>query len=117
MNFIALKMLTGDRAKYIALIFTIAFCTFLLENQTSIFAGILKRTGSQIADVTDADIWVMDPKTEYFEQTKALKDTDLIRVRGVDGVQWAVGLFKGSPVARTVDGNFDVSYLIGIDDA
>lgn len=72
MNFVALKMLTGDRAKYLGLIFTIAFCTFLLENQTSIFAGILKRTGSQIADVTDAEIWVMDAKTEYFEQTKAL---------------------------------------------
>jgi putative ABC transport system permease protein len=56
MNFIALKMLTGDRAKYLGLIFTIAFCTFLLENQTSIFAGILKRTGSQIKDVTDAEI-------------------------------------------------------------
>ena len=30
MNFIALKMLTGDRAKYLGLIFTIAFCTFPL---------------------------------------------------------------------------------------
>ena len=117
MNFIALKMLTGDRAKYLGLIFTIAFCTFLLENQTSIFAGILKRTGSQIADVTDADIWVMDPKTEYFEQTKALKDTDLTRVRGVDGVQWAVKLFKGSPVARTLNGKFAVSFCLGLDDA
>src|SRR5215475_14157583 len=117
MNFIALKMLTGDRAKYLGLIFTIAFCTFLLENQTSIFAGILKRTGSQIADVTDADIWVMDSKTEYFEQTKALKDTDLARVRGVDGVQWAVKLFKGSPVARTPNGKFAVSICLGLDDA
>src|SRR5258706_4912706 len=70
MNFIAWKMLTGDRAKYLGLIFAIAFCTFLLENQTSIFASILKRTGSQILDVTDADVWVMDAKTEYFEQTK-----------------------------------------------
>jgi putative ABC transport system permease protein len=117
MNFIALKMLTGDRAKYLGLVFTIAFCTFLLENQTSIFAGILKRTGSQIADVTDADVWVMDPKTEYFEQTKALKDTDLTRVRGVDGVQWAVNLFKGGPVARTPDGKFAVTICLGLDDA
>jgi putative ABC transport system permease protein len=116
-NFIALKMLTGDRAKYLGLIFAIAFCTFLLENQTSIFAGILRRTGSQILDVTDANIWVMDPKTEYFEQTKALKDTDLNRVRGVDGVEWAVRLFKGNPVARTLDGKFAVSFCLGLDDA
>src|SRR6266436_3312939 len=117
MNFIALKILTGDRAKYLGLVFTIAFCTFLLENQTSIFAGILKRTGSQISDVTDAEIWVMDAKTEYFEQTKAMKDTDLNRVRGVEGVQWAVKLFKGSPVARTLAGKFAVTFCLGVDDA
>jgi len=116
MNFVALKMLTGDRAKYLGLIFAIAFCTFLLENQTSIFAGILKRTGSQILDVTDANIWVMDAKTEYFEQTKALKDTDLARVRGVDGVEWAVRLFKGYPVARTRAGKFAACILLGLDD-
>jgi putative ABC transport system permease protein len=117
MNFVALKMLTGDRAKYFGLVFAIAFCAFLLEHQTSIFAGILKRTGSQIFDVSDAEIWVMDPKTEYFEQTKALKDTDLTRVRGVEGVQWAVKLYKGTPVARTLSGKFAVSFCLGLDDA
>jgi len=117
MNFVALRMLTGDRSKYFGLIFAIAFCTFLLENQTSIFAGILKRTGSQILDVTDAEVWVMDPKTEYWDQTKALKDTDLTRVRGVPGVAWAVRLFKGNPVARTLNGKFAVAVLVGIDDA
>jgi len=117
MNFVALRMLTGDTAKYLGLIFTIAFCTFLLENQTSIFAGIMKRTGHQIIDVTEADIWVMDPKTEYFEQTKALKDTDITRVRGVDGVQWAVKLFKGGPVVRTLAGKFAGSICLGLDDA
>jgi putative ABC transport system permease protein len=117
MNFVALRMLTGDRAKYFGLVFAIAFCTFLLENQTTIFAGIMTRTGNQILDVTDAEVWVMDPQTEYWEQTKPLKDTDLTRVRGVDGVQWAVRLFKGTPVARTLNGRFAVSFLIGIDDA
>jgi putative ABC transport system permease protein len=117
MNLIALKMLTGERAKYFGLVFAIAFCTFLLQNQTSIFAGILKRTGNQILDVSDAEIWVMDQQTEYFEQTKAMKDTDLTRVRGVDGVQWAVKLFKGSPVARTLAGKFAVSFCLGLDDA
>src|SRR6058998_2792327 len=117
MNFVALRMLTGDRAKYFGLVFAIAFCTFLLENQTSIFANILRRTASQILDVTDAEVWVMDPTTEYWEQTKPLKDTDLMRVRGVPGVQWAVRLFKGTPVARTARGKFAVSFLIGLDDA
>src|SRR5215468_10511177 len=117
MNFVALRMLTGERAKFFGLVFSIAFCSFLLENQTSIFANILKRTASQILDVTDAEVWVMDPRTEYWEQTKALKDTDLTRVRGVPGVQWAVRLFKGNPVAKTSVGKFAVSFLVGLDDA
>jgi putative ABC transport system permease protein len=117
MNFVAWRMLTGDRAKYWGLIFAIAFSTFLLENQTSIFAGIMIRTGSQIRDVTDAEVWVMDPATKYFEETKALKDTDLLRVRGVTGVDYAVRLFKGQPVARTSQGNFSAAVVLGVDDA
>jgi putative ABC transport system permease protein len=117
MNFVALRMLTGDTAKYFGLIFAIAFCTFLLENQASIFANIMRRTASQMLDVTDAEVWVMDPQTEYWEQTKALKDTDLSRVRGVPGVEWAVRLFKGTPVARTVSGKFAAAFVIGLDDA
>src|SRR5947199_10676421 len=94
MNFVALRMLTGDRAKYLGLIFAIACCTFLLENQTSIFASILKRTGSQLLDVTDADVWVMDGKTEHLAQTNALKHTDVHRLLAVNLVEWAVELFK-----------------------
>ena len=117
MNYVALRMLMGERAKYLGLIFSIAFSTFLLENQTSIFAGILKRTASQVVDITDADIWVMDPRTQYFEQTRALKDTDLFRVRGVPGVRYAVRLFKGTPVARAPDGVFSQTIALGLDDA
>jgi putative ABC transport system permease protein len=116
MNFVALRMLTGDRAKYIGLIFAIAFSTFLLENQTSIFASIMLRTGSQVQDVTDADVWVMDPATKYFDETKALKDTDLLRVRGVSGVDYAVRLFKCQPIARTPKGNFQAAIALGVDD-
>ena len=116
MNFVALRMLTGDRGKYLGLVFAIAFSTFLLENQTSIFVGILKRTGARIADVTDAEVWVMDANTQYFEESKTLKDTDLTRVRGVPGVEWAVRLFKGSPVARTEAGRFAQASVLGLDD-
>ena len=116
MNFVALRMLTGDRAKYVGLIFAIAFSTFLLENQSSIFAGIMKRTTSQILDVIDADIWVMDKKTQYIDEVKALTDNDLYRVRGVPGVLWAVRLFKGQPRAKALDGTFRVVIMMGLDD-
>ncbi len=117
MNFIALKMLTGDRAKYLGLIFTVAFASFLLANQSSIFAGIMKRTASQVLDVTDADVWVMDPQTQYVEETKPLTENDLYRVRGVPGVRWGVRLFKGLARATAPDGKFRTVILLGLDDS
>ena len=46
MNFVALRMLTGDRAKYLGLIFSTAFATFLIAQQASIFTGLMLRTAS-----------------------------------------------------------------------
>jgi hypothetical protein len=103
MNWVALQMLTGDRAKYLGLIFTIAFSSFLIAQQLCIFSSIMDRTRSQIIDVRDADIWVMDPATQYFDEVYALKDSDVDRVRGVPGVRWAVRLFKGQPRAKAPD--------------
>ncbi len=117
MNSVAIKMLTGDRAKYLGLIFAIAFSTFLLENQSSIFSGIMKRTTSQIVDVTDSDIWVMDRQTQYIDEVKSLTENDLYRVRGVAGVEWAVRLFKGNARATAPDGKFRQVILLGLDDA
>jgi putative ABC transport system permease protein len=117
MNFVALTMLTGDRSKYFGLVFAIAFSTMLLENQVSIFAGILQRTTSQIVDVTDAPIWVMDPRTEYAEEVKPLNSNALLRVRGVSGVRWAVPLFKGIPRLQAPDGRFRQAILMGLDDS
>src|SRR5262249_14555227 len=94
-----------------------AFASFLLENQSSIFAGIVLRTASQIMDVTDADIWVMDPNTQYVDEIRALTENDLYRVRSVPGVRWAVRLFKGLPRAKAADGKFRVVILMGLDDA
>ncbi len=117
MNWVALRMLTGDRAKYLALIFAISFSAFLITQQASIFAGIMNRTRSQILDITDADIWVMDPATQYADEVYALKDTSVERVRSVPGVQWAEPLFKGRATAKAADGKFRAVVLLGLDDA
>jgi putative ABC transport system permease protein len=116
MSWIALKMLTGDRSKYFGLVFGVTFATVLMSQQTSIFMGIMRRTASQIIDVRDADIWVMDNKVRYVDEVPGLPDTDLQRVRGVPGVAWAVKLYKGQVRARLDDGNFRTVILFGLDD-
>ncbi len=110
-------MLTGDKAKYLGLIFAIAFSTFLMSHQVSIFCGLMNRTASQINDVHDASIWVMDAKTQYVDEVKALTDQDLYRIRGVEGVEWAVPLFKGTSRAKGADGKFRGVILMGLDDS
>ncbi|OAI41877.1 ABC transporter permease [Planctomycetaceae bacterium SCGC AG-212-D15] len=117
MNWVALKMLTGDRSKYFGIIFGVTFATVLIAQQVSIFAGIIGRTTSQIVDVRDADIWVMDDKVRYIDEVPALVDMDLERVRGVPGVTWAVKFYKGQVRARLSDGNFRNVVLLGLDDA
>lgn len=117
MNDIALKMLTGDRAKYLGLVFGITFATLLMSQQVSIFIGLMTRTASQIVDIREADIWVMDPRVRYIDEIEALPDVDLGRVRGVEGVQWAVPLYKGLAVVRSPDGQMNQVILMGLDDA
>src|SRR6516162_556716 len=104
MDGVALRMLLGDRAKYIGLIFGVAFSTMLMSNQVAIFSGLMLRTASQILDAREADIWVMDPRVEYVDEIEPMTDTQLERVRGVYGVDWAVPFYKGLTVAHARDG-------------
>jgi putative ABC transport system permease protein len=85
MNFIALKMLVGDRAKYIGIIIGLTFASLLITQQSAIFVGIMTRTFSFLTDVGLPDIWVVDPQVQYIEDIKPLRDTEVLRVRGIEG--------------------------------
>ncbi len=117
MYLIALKMLMGDRGKYLGLIMGLTFAALLITQQSSIFTGLMTRTYSFINDLSQPDIWVMDPKVQYIDDVKPLQDTELLRVRGVTGVEWAVPLYKGLLKARLEDGNFQIVNVLGLDDA
>ncbi len=117
MTFVALRMLFHDTAKYLGLIFAIAFSTFLISQQSSVFTSLLMRTTSQIRDVPDAEVWVMHPETRYIDEIKPISDNALPAVRGVSGVDWAVKLYRGLPRAKSDDGRFRAVILMGVDDA
>ena len=117
MYWIALKMLTGDRSKYWAIIFGITFACVLIAEQAAMFCGIMLRTTSQIRDIHDADIWVMNPSLRYIDDLKPIADTAFLRVRGTPGIAWAVSLYKGAAQAQLENGNYQSVMLLGIDDA
>lgn len=114
---IALKMLMGDRGKYLGLIMGLTFAAILITQQSSIFVGLMTRTYSFINDLSQPDIWVMDPKVQFIDDVKPMQDTELFRVRGITGAEWAVPLYKGLLKARLEDGNFQIVNLLGLDDA
>lgn len=114
---IALKMLFGDRGKYFGIITGIALASLLMIQQPGILISIFSRTYSFISDVALPDIWVMDPMVKYVDDSQPMLDTELYRIRGVKGVEWAVPLYKGNQRVRLADGQLVGSNLLGLDDA
>jgi putative ABC transport system permease protein len=117
MIYVALRMLTGDRGKYFGIVLGLTFASFLITQQMAIFVGLMTRTYGFITDSALADVWVMDPKVQFVDDIKPLQDTQLLRVRGTEGVEWAVPLYKGILKARLDNGNFQACNVIGLDDA
>jgi len=120
MNMVALRMLMGDKLKFIGLVAGLAFATLLITQQASILVGMAKQTQTFIDETRAAggpDLWVMDPQVEFSEDAKPLSDTALYRVRGIEGVEWGVPLYKGWLKGRLPDGTLLTVIIVGVDDA
>ena len=111
---LALKMLFGDRGKYLLLVSGLTFSTLLMTQFPSVFCGLMTWTYANMFN-SRSHIWVMDPKAEQSLDSKPLRDTDVNRVRSVAGVAWAAPYFQGTLQARMPDGNFKLVTLVGLD--
>ena len=87
MYFVALKMLFNDKAKFFGIVMGVTLASLVITQQGSIFVGLMARTFGVITDMNYPDIWVMDPKVQFIDDTKPLTDTKLFEVRGVE-VRW-----------------------------
>src|SRR5437016_2584928 len=114
MYHIALKMLFADRAKYIMLVSGLTFAALLMTQQAGVFFGLLDWTNGNLKNMR-AQIWVVDPKVEQANEIKAMRDTDVGRVRSVPGIAWAVPTFWAPQQARLADGGFKSIILVGLD--
>ena len=112
---LAIKILMGDRAKYIGMILGLTFASFIITQQAAIFLGLMSRTFGFVTDTRQVDVWVMDSEVEFVDDVKPLKDTKLFKVRGIDGVEWAMPLFKGLIKARLPNGRYQTCNVIGVD--
>lgn len=107
----------GDKGKYLGIIMGLTFASLIMTQQPAIFVGLMSRSYSFITDVGLPDIWVMDSKVQFVDDIKPLQDTELYRVRGISGVEWAMPMYKGLLKARLTDGTFQTCIVVGLDDA
>ncbi len=107
----------GDTGKYIGIVMGLTFASLIMTQQPAIFLGIMSRTYSFVTDVGLPDIWVIDPKVQFVDDIKPMQDTELYRVRGISGVEWAMPMYKGLLKARLLDGTFQTCNVVGLDDA
>jgi len=117
MLLVAVKMLFGDRVKLIGLVFGIGFSTLLMAQQGGFFIGLISRSANIVTDAREATLWVMDPLTETVEGPRNMRSTELLRVRGVEGVLWAVPLVRAAGTLRTEAGRSAGAAFLGVDDA
>ncbi|MGE3110003.1 MAG: ABC transporter permease [Phycisphaerales bacterium] len=112
---IALLMLLGDRGKYLALVLGLSFAVLLIAQQAAIFLGLLTRATGVLQNVGQADLWVTDKATRFVSEARPMSDTDLLRVRSIDGVAWAQPLFAARAMVELDNSKFQTVQLLGID--
>lgn len=116
MNDIALKILWADLGKAIAMILGVAFSTLLMAQQAAIFVCLMANSASHISAAQDVDLWIADPRADYFDDPGALPASLVDRVRSVEGVSYAAPFIRTS-VTLDADGLVEQGVLIGLDPA
>lgn len=114
---IALKMLIGNRASFMGVLFGIFLATLLISQQSAIFLGLVSRSYRTITDIPAPNIWVMDPATESDDRVRGMPDGNLDIVRSIPQIEWAVPINVVHIPLVTQTGIFQIAELYGIDDA
>lgn len=114
---LAYKMLIGNRASCIGIIFGIFLATLLIAQQSAIFLGVVSRSYRIVTDIPAPNIWVIDPATESEDKLRSLPIGYVDVVRSTPGVEWAVPLTTSMIPLITAKGTFDIGRIYGIDEA
>lgn len=113
----ALKMLIGNRASCIGVIFGIFLATLLISQQSAIFLGLVSRSYRMVTDIPEPNVWVVDPATESDEKIRPMPEGYLNIVKGIPNIEWAVPINVMDLPLVTPSGVYQISRIYGVDDA
>ena len=111
---IALRMLLGDRAKYLSLVLGLSFAVLLIVQQGAIFMGLMLQATGPLQNISQADLWVGDPYLKWVTETRNLNESDLNRIRSTPGVAWAEPFFNTRAACDLPNGDFRFVNIVGI---
>lgn len=114
---VAIKMLIGNKASCIGVIFGIFLATLLISQQSAIFLGLVSRSFRMVTDIPAPNIWVIDPSTESDELMRRMPESYVNIVRSLPNIEWASPIAATYANMITATGRFQVCHLYGIDDA
>lgn len=115
LGIIAIKLLTGDGGKFFTLIVGVSFAVFLMLQMTSMFFGVIAKSGSTIYNI-DADVWVMDKSVDSSRDNIPLPDYVLDYTRSLPGVLYAAPIYFGGGNVKLPNGKYQAVNIVGLDD-
>lgn len=112
---IAWKFIKFDKAKSIGIIVGILISTFLIGQQLGVFFFLSGLMGALATDV-EADIWVVDSKTDDVNQLGRLDIRNLRAVQGINGIKEAFPLMIAGASCNFENGTSGAITLLGVDE-
>ena len=117
MRYIALKLLWGDRVKFLGLVFGIAFTSFMMTFALSYLAGFITRGFALIDENPSVDIWVMDRAVSSTQMTTDIPLNLIYQIRSIPGVSYVTPMLLKDVNIRYLNGKFQDAQMIIVDDA
>lgn len=112
----AFKMLIGNRAAFIGMIFGIFLAILLISQQSAIYLGLISRSYRIVTNISSPDIWVIDPATEGEDLIRPMPKDYLQYVRSTPNIEWAIPVNYVLLPLKTTRGTYKVAEVYGIDD-
>lgn len=113
---IAYKMMIGNKAAFIGVIFGIFLAILLISQQSAIYLGLISRSYRIVTNIPEPDIWVIDPATQGEDLIRSMPKEYLQYVKSIPNIEWAVPVNYLLLPFTTKAGEFTIAEIYGIDD-
>lgn len=112
----AFKMLIGNKAAFIGVIFGIFLAVLLISQQSAIYLGLISRSYRIVTNISAPNIWIIDPATQGEDLIRSMPKNYLQYVKSIPNIEWAVPVTHLLMPLTTTAGTFTVAEVYGIDD-